>query len=137
MRWFDREKFRALRQERGYNMASLARKCDMSPATIRHWESGRSMPSMEALSVVVAQLGVSARAVLSLPPEATLSDIRAVHLIDAKDIADELGIQVSTLYSIERGEIKLTSDKARALSIAYEMPIEKIYDAQDHARDIL
>lgn len=137
LRWFDREKFRAVRKERGLSLAALARQADVSPSTIRHWESGLFLPSMESLALVVEALDVSPPAVISIPPgSASLSDLRALSFIPTTEVAESLGMQVSSLYSLERGEIGLSEDRAYILASLFDVSTKDVLDAWDRGREM-
>src|SRR5688500_6371365 len=58
---------RALREERGMSLSSLARLAGVGKATLSGLETGTRNPTLETLYAVTAQLGVPLTAVLSEP----------------------------------------------------------------------
>lgn len=133
IRGFDRDRFRDLRLRRGYSLASLARKAELSPSTIRHWESGLYCPSMEALAPTLEVLGGTPAAVVSIPPgTASLSDLRVLALVSSSDAASALELTLSGLYAIERGDSSLSRDKAHVLSDLYDLPLDVVLDAAEN-----
>lgn len=136
MRWFDRAKFREARLARGYSFAKLARLASVSPATIRHWESGLFLPSMESLALVVDVLGIAPPAVITIPPgRATLADLRALSFLPTAEVAEALDMGVSNLYSLERGEITLTEARANTLASLLDVSIADIIAAWERGQE--
>ncbi|RZU72704.1 XRE family transcriptional regulator [Micromonospora kangleipakensis] len=60
---------RALREERGMSLSTLARRAGVGKATLSGLENGTRNPTLETLYAVTAQLGVPLTAVLSGPTE--------------------------------------------------------------------
>ncbi|WP_200208820.1 helix-turn-helix domain-containing protein [Micromonospora coerulea] len=60
---------RALREERGMSLSTLARLAGVGKATLSGLENGTRNPTLETLYAVTAQLGVPLTAVLSGPAE--------------------------------------------------------------------
>lgn len=62
-------RIRALREERGLSLSTLARLAGVGKATLSGLENGTRNPTLETLYAVTAQLGVPLTAVLSGPAE--------------------------------------------------------------------
>ncbi|WP_189193384.1 helix-turn-helix domain-containing protein [Micromonospora fulviviridis] len=62
-------RIRALREERGMSLSTLARLAGVGKATLSGLENGTRNPTLETLYAITAQLGVPLTAVLSGPAE--------------------------------------------------------------------
>lgn len=117
IRWFEPERFRELREDRGFTYAELGRRTGFAPATFRHWERGLHTPSMEALVITMEVLGTTPPDVLSIPPgQATLSDLRVLSACPSQDVAAALNLTPTGYSALERGEINLTEPRIAILS---------------------
>lgn len=135
VRWFQPERFREIREERGFTYAKLGRATGFSPATFRHWERGLHTPSMEALVITMEVLETAPPAVLSIPPgKATLSDFRVLAACPSQDVAEALALTPTGYSALERGEIGLTEARVGILSSLFGVTGDDIERAWERSR---
>ncbi|AGG68078.1 helix-turn-helix transcriptional regulator [Corynebacterium callunae] len=117
---FNAQRFKEIRLEKGHTYASLARAAGMSPGTVRHWEQGRYIPSLESLAIVMDILGHSPAEVMDIPiGTATLADLRNLSLCTSQEAADALGITLGGYSNLERGYASLTDDRIAILATLF------------------
>jgi Predicted transcriptional regulators len=119
---FDAQRFKEIRLANGYTFASLSRAAGVSPSTIRHWEQGRYVPSMESLAIVMDVLQHSPTEVMNVPVgKATLADLRTLSLCPSQDAANALGLTLGAYSSLERGQIPLTPERIAILAKLFDV----------------
>lgn len=96
-----------LRQDRGWTMAELARRLDVSEATVSRWESGKSMPKSENLRALAVLMDVDPGRFV----ERTLRDLNSTEL-SRRILEARVTMSEETQEVVEVGdhEIALLSD---------------------------
>ncbi len=125
MRGFRPQKLQELRAGRGLSPAELGRVSGLGRGTVAQWEIGRTSPTVDALARVAAQLDVSIGELVSVPvEERTLVDWRILVGLTQPQLAQRMGISTAALSSVERGDVRLTPE--RALLLAEHLGISTI-----------
>lgn len=60
------ERLRALRAEKNIGQNALAKELDISNASVSYWETGKQMPTAEAIYKIAQYFGVSADYLLGI-----------------------------------------------------------------------
>ncbi|MGB8404807.1 MAG: helix-turn-helix transcriptional regulator [Mycobacterium sp.] len=133
-RGFDRERFNALRKSKSA-VGDIARVAGVHATTIYYWEKGVVTPQVDKLAAVMEVLGAPIEYVVRVPrDERYPGDWRVLLGVTQPRLAALAGIPTTTLRMIERGEVKLSHEKAVALSRLVNASTEEYVAAWQRAR---
>ncbi|ANE05478.1 helix-turn-helix transcriptional regulator [Corynebacterium crudilactis] len=132
---FSHEKFAQLREQKGLTVADFAEIIDVNYKTVWLWAKGKTIPSLESLTIIAHILECDPGRLMNIEPgKETLSDLRYLKLISAKEVADNLGITVPSYTAIERGQSAISPRRAATLAIILGFDKSRIYTAWDNSR---
>lgn len=119
---FNHDALARLRTQAGLTQEDLAVRIGVSTTSISGWELGRSAPEPANFDKLVTALGARKSALLgAVDPLRGLAEHRARAGLNQQQAADEVGIPVSALRTIERG-VRLPNPTERAaLAKAYRI----------------
>jgi len=69
---FYREKFKKIRESRGYTHSDISKKIGVSKQSVEHWEAGRAKPSTKRIPLLAKYLDCSISEISNLPPLSTI-----------------------------------------------------------------
>lgn len=111
-----------LRTEAGLTQEDLAIRIGVSTTSISGWELGRSAPGPTNFDKLAKALGARKGALLgAVDPLHGLAEHRARAGLNQQQAADEVGIPVSALRTIERGVRLPTTQERAALAKTYRI----------------
>jgi transcriptional regulator with XRE-family HTH domain len=121
----------ALREERGLEVAQLARRMGRPSEAVRSWEGGSLSPAPRTIASIACALDVDPVALLDDPPEdATLEDLRVWAGFETHDMARRLGLGSSVYTELERAPTRPPSPELAArLATVLGVRVDIIYDA--------
>lgn len=126
---FDAPRLRELRQQRHLSARDLADLADTSLRAVQNWENGRSAPDPRHAQRVATALGVAVRELTSLRDEDIgVAELRALRGLIVGELADETGIDTTTLSHIEVGHRLPTAAQADRLGVAFNLPAEEVVE---------
>ncbi|EFV14736.1 helix-turn-helix transcriptional regulator [Segniliparus rugosus] len=97
--------------------SELSRLTGLSTSTIQKWESGEVSPNIETVTKAAAALRVPLRRLIKVPVrQRTLADWRHLAGLSQTKTARALGLTTPAYAALERGETKLTPEKAARLA---------------------
>lgn len=135
MRGFDRRALAAARERRGWTLGRLAREANVGGSTVSHWEKGIRTPEADNLARVAAALGVPiSDLIVPRDGHPTLSDLRVVAGLTQPQLGAVTGLSTTSLSALERGETRLSEEKAARLAEALNTTVGVIRDAYGAAR---
>ncbi|MEU8526425.1 helix-turn-helix transcriptional regulator [Streptomyces sp. NPDC048629] len=111
---FDGARARALREQAGVSVESLAAAAQMSPNTIRSAETSCHEPSPRVITAIAAALGVPPTELATRCGRPTLRDIRRRLGLSQTEMAQRIGIGRQMVSRIERGVGGVRSPRAWA-----------------------
>ena len=119
MRGFQPEKLEQVRRAAGISQRELARQARLNADTVRRWELGDSSPQVDLLSRVVQALGIDIVDVVDIPEgERYPGDWRVLKGMTQPMLGAAAGVTTQIVGSVERGEISLSENVSRKLSVA-------------------
>ena len=132
MRGFSPDRLVHARERLGLTQEDLAVAANIAPATISHWETGRSSPSPAPLVLVAEVLGLSIADLCVTPLAArTLAQLRQQAGLAQVEAARALGVPESTWGMIERGARQIGDhrvDQVAALLKVDVMQVERAWE---------
>lgn len=135
MRGFSPDRLVHARKRAGLTQEDLAVASGMAPATVSHWETGRSSPSPTGLAPVAEALGLSI-ADLCVTPMAsrTLAQLRQQAGLAQVEAARTLGVPDSTWGMIERGARQIGDHRIEQVAALLGVDVEQVQKAWDLTR---
>jgi len=116
-------------------MGELSRISGVHETTIYGWEKGAFTPQVDKLAAVMAVLDTPIEDVVRVPvDERYPGDWRALVGLTQPRLAALAGIPTTTLKKIERGEVKLSHEKAVVLGRLVNASTEEYLAAWERAR---
>lgn len=135
MRGFAPNRLVNARERAGLAQEDLAVAAGMAPATVSHWETGRSSPSPTRLAPVAEALGLS-NADLCVTPMAsrTLAQLRQQAGLAQVEAARTLDVPESTWGMIERGARQIGEHRIDQVAALVGVDVEQVQRAWDLPR---
>ncbi|MYR08996.1 helix-turn-helix domain-containing protein [Gordonia sp. SID5947] len=135
MRGFDSARLAALREERGFSQADLARLSGVGRSTLTHWESGKSSPQVDLLAKAARILDVRMEDLVVVPVEDRYpGDYRILCGLTQPQLGLAAGVPTALIGALERGEVELGPDVARKVAAALGLEVEVLSAAHERAR---
>ncbi|ADG99335.1 transcriptional regulator, XRE family [Segniliparus rotundus DSM 44985] len=123
-------------KRKGISNHDLARLSGVGESTLRRWQSGEALPSIDKLGAVLATLGVPISRVVVIPEEKrTLADLRVLAGYTQPQLAKAAGMSTTALSTLERGGAPFTEQRAQALAPLLDVSISEVIAAWQRARD--
>ncbi|MGL6235705.1 MAG: helix-turn-helix domain-containing protein [Segniliparus sp.] len=129
-------KARLAYKRKGISNHDLSRLSGVGENTLRRWQSGEVLPTIDKLSATLAVLGVPVGQVVVIPAEKrTLGDLRILAGFTQPQLAKAAGMSTTALSMLERGGTPLTEQRAQALAPLLGVSADDIHVAWQRARD--
>jgi len=127
-------RIRELREERGLSLAEFAAKAGISTSYLSEIERGAKKPSLKTMDKIAASLNVSLSQLVSLEQECdgglSVGDkirlIREESGLNLSKCAEQIGISVSYLSEIERGNVNPSVDTLKAIAKILKTPVSNL-----------
>lgn len=101
---------------------TLAEEMGTPYKTVWSWRTGESTPSLESLAILVNHLECNPQDLMAIERgQETLSDLRNIALLSSLDVANFLDVSRSTYNALERGQLRLSSERSAMLAIAFSV----------------
>ncbi len=136
MRGFSPGRLIHARERMGLTQEDLAVAADIAPASISHWETGRSSPSPAPLGLVAEVLGLSVADLCVTPLAArTLAQLRQQAGLAQIEAARALGIPESTWGMIERGARQIGDHRIDQVATLLKVDVTQVERAWELTRN--
>ena len=135
------EKLHTARINAGLSQQKVAEHLEVTPQSVRNWESGRNEPSDEALEKVAALYGIPPSQLTGQAPESLpeskdqppdqrvdvepllLQEARRVSGMSQAEASEQAGVSIVTLRRYEQGAVRPTRAMMMRLALVYEKPV--------------
>ena len=135
------ERLRAARINAGLSQQKVAERLEVTPQSVRNWESGRNEPSDEALEKVAALYGILPSQLTGQATEARpesegqppdqrvdveprlLQEARRMSGMSQTEASEQAGVSIVTLRRYEQGTVRPTRAMVMRLALVYEKPV--------------
>lgn len=122
-------------EKRGHTSYTLAEEMGTPYKTVWSWRTGESTPSLESLAILVDHLECNPRDLMAVEKgQETLSDLRNMALLSSLDVAKLLEVSRSGYTALERGQSRLSSERAAMLAIAFSVDRKVVECAWGNSR---
>ncbi len=114
----------------GLTQEDLAVAANIAPATVSHWETGRSSPSPASLALVAEALGLAIADLCTTPVAArTLAQLRQQAGLAQVEAARLLGVPESTWGMIERGARRIGEERLDQVAALLRVDVAQVEKA--------
>ncbi len=131
-----------LRKQKGVNQDELAEVLGVKRPTIGNWETGSREPNINMLVRIAGYFNVTLDELViknmgPLLPEyaGNLCFLRKQHGMEQTDLADLLGVKVSTVSKYESGKVPASVDKLLILSDYFGVTLDQLVK-QDLSKEV-
>ena len=123
-------------ERKGISNHDLGRLSGIGENTLRRWQNGEVLPTIDKLNAALAVLGIPVSHVVVIPPEKrTLGDLRILAGFTQPQLAKAAGMSTTALSMLERGGTPLTPQRAEALAPLLGVSEDELHAAWQRAKD--
>lgn len=137
VRAFSRTAARRARERSGLTQAEIAVLIGVTDGIVSAWESGTRAPTGRNLVSLARELGTPAVELTNLrEDDLRLADLRVLSGLSGREAAAKIGVGVSTLYDVERGDRRPAGRTLAQLAQLYDLSEGSIEEAWERGHAV-